>query len=112
MGVRVSVQADVAHLGGGDQIQNAVHHPQARPENGNNGQLFARDALELAGGDGGLDLHVLQGQVPGGLVALQRRHLRDDLPKFLHAGVFIPQDTQLMLEQRVVQNVYFFVKHD
>src|SRR5699024_2337034 len=42
-GLGVTIQADVAHLGRGDQGENAVHHAQARPQNGHDGQLLARE---------------------------------------------------------------------
>ena len=74
-GVGVPVQADMAHLGGGNKGQDAVHHTQAGPQNGDNGQLFACDGFEFGGGDGSFDLHLLQGQVAGGLIAHQRGDL-------------------------------------
>ena len=74
-GVGVPVQADMAHLGGGNKGQDAVHHTQASPQNGDNGQLFACDGFEFGGGDGSFDLHLLQGQVAGGLIAHQRGDL-------------------------------------
>ena len=110
-GLRVPVQADVTHLGGGDQGQDAVHHTQTGAEDGHDGQLLASQLLKGTGSHRGLDLHILQGEVPGGLVALQGGDLRDDLPEFLHAGLLVPQDAQLMLKQGMVQNMYFAVKH-
>ena len=65
----------MAHLGGGNKGQDAVHHTQASPQNGDNGQLFACDGFEFGGGDGSFDLHLLQGQVAGGLIAHQRGDL-------------------------------------
>ncbi len=111
VGLRVPVQADMAHLGGGDHLDNAIHHTQAGPEDGDDGQLLARQGFKGAGGDRGLDLDVLQRQVPGGLVALQSGDLGDDLPEFLHPGALVPEDGQLVLKQRMVQDVYLFVIH-
>ena len=110
-GLRVPVKADVAHLGGGDEGEDAVHHAQTGPQHRNDGQLFAGDALEGSGGDGRLDLHVLQRQVAGGLIAHQGGDLGDDLAEVLDAGVLISQDGELVLEQRVIQNVYLFHVH-
>ena len=92
MSLGVPVQADMAHLGGGNQIQNAVHHAKARPEDGDNGQLLARQVLEGPGGNGGLDDHILQGQVTGSLIALQGGDFGNDLPKLLHAGRLVTED--------------------
>ena len=109
MGLRIPVQADMPHLGRGDQVQDPVHHAQAGPEDGNNGQLLPGQHLESAGSHRSLDLHLLGGQIPGSLIALQGGDLRDDLPELLHTGPLIPKDAQLVLKQRMVQNVYFVV---
>ena len=101
-GLRVPVQADVAHLGRGDQGEDALHHAQAGPQDGDDGQLLARQHPEGPGGHGGLDLHLFRGQVPGGLIALQGGDLGDDLPELLHAGALVPEDAQLVLQQRMV----------
>ena len=99
----------MAHLGGGNEGENAVHHAQSGPQDGDNGQLFARQGLEFAGGHGGLDGDLLGGQVPGRLVAHEGGDLGDDLPELLYAGALIPEDGQFMLDQRVIKNVYHFV---
>ena len=52
VGLRVPVQADMAHLGGGNHLDDAVHHAQAGPEDGDDSQLFARQSLKGPGGDG------------------------------------------------------------
>ena len=73
--------------------------------------FFPRQALEGAGGHGSLDLHILQRQITGSLITLQCSDLGHDLPELLHTGALVPQDTQLVLEQRVIQNMDFAVKH-
>ena len=103
-GFVVPVQADVAHLGGGHQLQHALYHAQARPQDGHKGQLPPGDDLGgglLHGGDG---FHIHQGQVPGGLVAHQRGNLADQLPEILGAGGHIPQKGELVLDERVVHD--------
>ena len=109
--LRIPVESDVAHLGRGDQREDAVHHTQAGPEYGDNGQLFPGDGLESASGHGGLNLHFFQRQIAGGLVAHQRGDFRHHLTKILYAGVFVPEDGELVLQQRVVQNMYLFHSH-
>ena len=111
-GVGIPVQTDVAHLSGGDQGQNTVHHAQTGPQNGDDSQLLAGDGFELAGADGSLDLHFLHRQVPGSFVAHKGGDLGDDLTEVLDAGVFIPEDGQLVLQKRMIKNVYFFHIHD
>ena len=100
----------MAHLGGGNQVQDAVHHAKASAEDGHDGQLLAGQGLEGAGGDRGLHLHIGQGEITGGLVALQRGDFGDDLAELLHAGILVPQDGQLMLQQRMIQHMYLFHK--
>ena len=101
----------MSHLGGGDQVQDAVHHAQTGAEDGDDRQLLTGQLLKGADGDGRLNLHVLQGQVAGSLVTLQGGNFRDDLTELLDAGALITQNAQLMLEQRMVQNMYFLIKH-
>ena len=105
MGLGVPVQADVADLGGGNQIHHVVHHAQARPQHGDDGQLLARQHPALGGGHRGLHLHLVGGQVPGGLVAHEARDFSDQLPELLDAGILVPEDCQLVLNQGVIQYV-------
>ena len=83
--------------------------PRLDPEDGNDGQLLPGQHPEGPGRHGGLDLHLLGRQIPGGLIALQGGDLRDDFPELLDAGPLVPEDAQLVLKQRVVQNVYLVV---
>ena len=57
----------------------------------------------------GLDRHLRGVQVTGGLVAHQGGDLGDDLPELLDTGILIPEYGQLVLDQRVVKNVYHFI---
>ena len=101
MGLRIPVEADVAHLGGGNQVNDGVHHAKTGPEDGDDGQLLACQHVDRGLGDGSLDLHLLGGQIPGGLVAHELGDLAHQLPEFLDAGVLVPQQRQLVLEQRM-----------
>ena len=110
-GLLVPVHADVAHPGGGNHPQHAVHQAQARPEDGHHGELLALQRGGDGLADGGLHLLGGQGQVPGGLVGDQHPDLGDDLPEILDAGVLVPQDGQLVGHQGVVHDVYFTAHH-
>ena len=92
------------HAGGRNQLNSAVHHAQARPEDGNKRQLASGNHLGFGDGDGGLHLHLAQGEVAGGLIAQQLRDLLDQLPELLGAGVFVPQQGDLVLDQRMIGN--------
>ena len=76
----------------------------------NLGRLVVTDGksqdLNLGHTDGSLHLSCLHGEIPGGLIAHEGGDFADQLPELLDAGVFTPQDGELVLDQRVIQNVY------
>ena len=82
-------RSDVPHLGRRQQRQHPVQHPHPRPEDGHKGQLAPADHLGGGGAHGGFDLHILKGQVPGGLVAHQAGNLVDQRPELLGKRVKI-----------------------
>ena len=96
-GLGVPEEADVTDLGGGDQGEDTLDHTQARPQDGDDGQLLAGQLIGHGLCHGGLNLHRLERQVPGGVVAHEGGNLAHDLAEVLHAGGLIPQDGQLML---------------
>ena len=102
VGLRVPVQADVADLGGGDQIHHGVHHAEARPQHGNDGQLLAGEHPAFGGTDGSLHLHLHGRQVPGGLIAHQAGDFTHQFTELLGSGVLITQDCQFVLDQGMV----------
>ena len=106
----VAVQADVADLGGGNQLHHVVHHAETRAENGDDGQLLAGQHPALGGSDGGLHLHLTGGQAAGGLIAHQTGNFADQLAEFLNGGLLVAQNGQLMLDQGMIEDVY--VCHD
>ena len=97
----------MAHLYVGHHIYHTVHHAQTGPEYGHHGQLFAGYAAALGNGNGGLHVHLFQRQVSGGLIAHQHGDFGYQFPEFLYTGVFISEDGELMLDERVVENAYF-----
>ena len=105
MGLRIPVEADVAHLGGGDQINDGVHHAQAGPEDRDDGQLLAGQHPNGGLRHGGLDFHFLGGQISGGLIAHELCNFSHQLPEFLDAGIFVSQQGELVLQKRMLQYV-------
>ena len=99
----------MAHLGRGDQGEDPLYHPQPRPEDGDDGQLFAGQLLGDRLGHGGLDFYVLEGKVSGGLIAHEGGHFVDDLAEIFHASGLVPKDGELVLQEGVIQYVYHFV---
>ena len=102
VGDLVAFHADVAHAGRGHQVEDAADHAKTRTQNGNDGELLAGKLLKRGGGDGGLDFDVFHGQVAHGLVAVKERKLAHELAELVGAGVFIAQDRQLVLNERVI----------
>ena len=103
LGLGVAEQADVADLDVGHHADHAVHHAQTGAEDGNDGKLLAGDAAALGDGHRRLHVDLFQRQVAGRLIAHQHGDFGDKLAEFLHAGLFIAQDGQLVLDQRVIE---------
>ena len=100
-GLFVAVQADEAHLGSGQQGQHTVQHTHAGAQDGHQSQFAACQHLGLCHGDGGLDLHLFQRQIAGSLVAQQRCDLANEVTELLGAGLFVAQQADLVLQQRM-----------
>ena len=100
----VAVHADVADLGGGDQVQHAVHHAEAGAQDGDQSQLTAGQDLGAGQSHGGLDLDFLGGQVAGSLIAEQHRDLAHEVTELLGAGVAVTQQADFVLDQGMVNN--------
>ena len=103
LGLGVAEEADVADLDVGHHADHAVDHAQTRAENGDDGELLARDAAAFGQSDGSLHVDLLQGQVTGSLIAHQHGDLGNEFAEFLDAGLFITQDRKLVLDQGVVE---------
>ena len=106
-GLLVAVQADMAHLGGGNQRQHPVHHAKAGTQDGDDGQLASGQHFGFTAADGGFHRYLLQRQIAGRLVTHQGRYLGGQLPKVLAAGLLFAHQGDLMLDQRMVQYLRF-----
>lgn len=102
MGDLVALHTDVAHASGGHQVEDAVDHAKARTQDGHDGEFLAGELLKRCGGDRGLDFDVFHGQVAHGLVAVKKREFAHELAELVGAGVFVAQDRQLVLDERVI----------
>ena len=103
-GLLVAVQADEAHLCGGQQGQHTVQHTHACAQDGHQSQLAASQHLGLCHGDGCFDLHLFQRQVTGRFVAQQGRDLANEVTELLGAGLLVAQNAQLVLQQRMLND--------
>ena len=102
VGNLVTLHTDVAHASGWYQVEDAIDHAKACAQDGNDGELLAGKLLKHGGGDGSLDLDVFHGQVAHGLVAVKKCELAHELAELVGAGVFVAQDRQLVLDERVI----------
>lgn len=102
VGDLVALHADVAHASGGHQVEDAVDHAKARTQDGHDGEFLAGELLKRCGGDRGLDFDVFHGQVAHGLVAVKKREFAHELAELVGTGVFVAQDRQLVLDERVI----------
>ena len=102
MGNLVAFHTDVAYASGGHQVENAVDHAKARTQDGHDGEFLAGELFERGGSDGGLDFDVFHRQVAHGLVAVKKREFAHELAELVGAGVFVAQDRQLVLDERMI----------
>jgi len=109
--VLVAEHADVAHAGGGHHAQHTVHQTETGAQDGNDGELLAGQHGNLGLADGGLHRGGGQGQVTGGLIGDEHTDFAHQLAEILDAGVLVAHDGQLVCNQGVIHDVYFFAKH-
>jgi len=98
---RVPVDPDVPDPGAGDEVEDAVEHddacPEDRDEHHGAGELHPRRPLE-----GGLHLDLAEGEVPRDLVHHERGDLLEDLPELEAVRAPIAEHRELGLDQRVL----------
>ena len=102
---RIAIQADVSHLRRGNQLENAVHHAQARAQNRNHAQFAAAEHLGLAAANRRIDLYVFQRQVARGLIGEQHGNFLEQFAEFFDSRVLIAHNREFVLHQRMIQNV-------
>ena len=103
----VPVHTDMAHTGGGNHSQHAVHQTQTGPEDGDDYELAAGQSGGVHLADGGLNVLGGHGQIAGGLIGDEHTDLADQFPEILDAGVLVPHDGQLVGHQGMIHNDYF-----
>ncbi len=102
VGDLVALHADMTHASGGHQVENAVDHAKTGAQDRYDSELLAGKLFERVGSDGGLDLDVFHRQVAHGLVAVKKREFAHELTELVGAGVFVAQDRQLVLDERMI----------
>jgi hypothetical protein len=99
----VAPQADLPHLGGGDEGQKPLHHPEAGPKDGDETQ-----PVGIYGGfprflDGGHDVDFVKREVVKGLVSLHDRDFLHEFAEENGSGVLASKQGDLVLEKRMVE---------
>ena len=97
----------MADLGVGDQVGNAVNHAQTGAQDGNNADGLAGEHLYSRFADGGFDFNRFGGQIAGNFVHHQHGNFIQQLTERLGAGVLIAHNAQLVLDQGMVEYMYF-----
>ena len=98
----IAVDADMADLGGRNQVEDAVDHAEAGAEDGDEEDLLG-ELLGVAGGQRGLDADRLESQVAGDFVDEEVGQFVERLAEMLVVGVAVAEDGELVLDERVAQ---------
>src|SRR6266516_1669425 len=101
--VVVAVQADVSDARRGDELSDALDHPQAGAQDGDQGELLARHLHAAGALERRIDFDGFEGQVLGDLVGHEHRDLAGELLEVLGGGALVAQQRELVLDQRVGQ---------
>jgi hypothetical protein len=100
----VPIEADEPDAGSRDEREDAVQHPDAGPEDRADRHLLARDARHGRPLEWGLDLDLLDGEILRHLVREQERYLVDELAEHLGRRLQVPEQPELVLNERVVDH--------
>ncbi len=95
----------MADAGGGQQIEQAIRHADAGPQDRHHGQLLAGDDGGVEGGQRRLDRLVSQRQIAGDLIAHQQGDLAQQLTEGFRRGALVAHMRQLVLNEGVVDDM-------
>ncbi len=101
---RIAIEADMGDAGGGEEVQHPVEEADARAQDRREDELLARDLRSHHRGERSFDLHHLDGDVPGHLVAEQHADLVEELAKPFRRARLVAHQRQLVLDERVVDD--------
>ena len=102
--VVVSVESDVAYAGGRDEAKNSFHHPKSSAQNGNKSEFLAAYVPSEGRLEGSGDLDWFDRKIDGGLIRHEHGNLIHELLENLGRSVAIPEDRQLVLNERMPDN--------
>ena len=107
VGLGITVHTDVANTCYGNETEKTVYHAKTCAENGNDSKLLARNSLLHALANGGLDFHVLGGEISCDFISHQHGYLVKELLELACGGVLHTHDGQLVLNKGVLNNLEF-----
>ena len=102
----VTVQTNMTDTGGGNELQNAVHHAQTCTKNRNKCQLLAGNHIKLSSSDRGLNRYRLQGEIPCRFIAKKHGNFADKTAKLRRGRFLVAHKCKLVLNERMVGNGY------
>jgi hypothetical protein len=97
----VAEEADEPDARAGDERKHRVKHPDPRAQDRAHRDLLARDAARRGHLERRLDLDLLVREVLGGLVGEEQRELVHELAEHLRGRRHVPQQPELVLNQRM-----------
>lgn len=103
--LRVAVHADVADAGRRDHVDDAVEHAEAGAQDRHDADFLAGEHLLLALANRRLDLDFLEREVARDLISHEHRDFLEQLAEVLRARLLHAHDRELMLDQRMVDDV-------
>ena len=89
----------------GNEVQDAVEHPEPCTQNRDNAEFLARKYFRMAVCDGSLDFHIAQGEVSRDLVRHEHGDLREQFAEFLRPRLPAAHDGQFVLDERVIDKM-------
>ena len=95
----------MADAGRRDQVQHAAHHAETGTQDRHEADLVVGKHLRAAGRDGRLDFDFLQREIAGDLIRHQHGDLFEQLAEILVGRFFHPHPGQLVLDQRMIDDV-------
>ena len=103
----VALHAKEADFGGGHEAGHAVEHAEAGTQHGHDDRTGFGELLAGHRRDRGLDRRGHDAQVAGGFIGFKHHKLGDELAENGGGGVLVAQHGELVLDQRMIQNVKF-----
>ena len=103
----VALHAQEADFSSRNQAGHAVEHAQASAQHRHDDRARGGELLAGHRGDRRLDRRGHHGQVAGGLVGLKHHEFGDELAEGGGGGVLVAQHGELVLDQRMIQNMEF-----